>query len=167
MKCFLKDFPDVKDRVDQLEFQDRKKQLTLNGIPQKSGENLLHAMKVMSEKLKCELQPYHDIDSIFRVKTSDKVIIKFIHAHKRDKFFGSFRKNPLNATDLGFKDNSKLYINEVLSKPQAALFHETRMFKKEHKYRFAWTSNQRIFLRKDSDSNAIQINSTDDLNDLA
>ena len=160
---YTKNMPDIIERLEQVEFQQRKKQLTVHGIPYKKGEDLLYALKIMSDKLECELNPKCDIDSIYRVKQSDNIVVKFIHNYKRDNFLSAFRKNPLTTKDIGFNDERKLYTNEVLSKSQAELFHKVRIFKRENKYRYAWTANQRLFLRKDSDSDAILITSARDL----
>ena len=72
----------------------------------------------------------------------------------------------MSTTDLGFLESSKIFINEVLSAKQSTLFWQARSFKKDYNYRFIWTFNQKIYLRKDANSDAIIINSIEDLEKL-
>ena len=71
-------------------------------------------------------------------------------------------------SELGFvgTGQDKIYVNEVLSAAQSKLFWQTRNFKATHKYKYVWTFRQKIYIRKTQDSDAININSEDDLNAL-
>jgi hypothetical protein len=59
----------------------------------------------------------------------------------------------------------KIYINDNLTREQAALFYKTRQFKKQNGYRHAWTEDGTIFIRKEDDE-AIEIKSEEDLKKL-
>jgi hypothetical protein len=72
----------------------------------------------------------------------------------------------LVAEDLGYKSNAKIYVNELLSFDTRRLFYKARKFKTYHGFTFAWTINQKVYLREYLDSIAILINSEDDLSKL-
>ena len=48
--------------------------------------------------------------------------------------------------------NLKIHINESLTAYRKRLFGKINQFKKEHKFKFLWTTNGKIHLRKDNDS---------------
>ncbi len=86
------------------------------------------------------------------------------------EIFYRARKNLKNVTtkDLGYTPNNKIYVTESLTEKNKQLFRECLNVKKMKKYKFIWTINGRIYLRKneDRDSQPILIKSRDDLNKL-
>ena len=163
----LESYNSLNARVVASENNARAKCLELNGIPPTKGENLMEGfLKITKHLNKKFINPILDIDSIYRIKQTKRVVIKFLHSYKRNQFFQTYKKNILNTCDIGFQESSKIYVNEVLSPEQNALLWRARNFKKTANYKYIWTFNQRIYLRKDSDSDAIQINTDSDLEDL-
>lgn len=71
--------------------------------------------------------------------------------------------NPLTAKDLGYKTADRVFVNELLSYDVRQLFYKVWLFKKEHDYKFAWTRNQNVYVKKSSDSKAVKISSAEDL----
>lgn len=154
-------------RVEANEHANRARSIELNGIPFAKEENLVEGVEKLAKHLKFTwLNITTDIDTVYRIKQSKRVIVKFTQTGKRDQFFQLYRKNIANTKALGFKDDQKIYINEVLSKDQANLFWMVRTFKKNYNYKYVWTANQRIYIRKSTDSDAIQIKSKADLDTL-
>ena len=148
----LKTRKSLDDSVEALEGQNRQKQLVITQIPYRQDENLIDAIQKIADKLKCNITAANDIDSKFRVKKLDRIIGKFIHSYKRDSFYSLFKKSPQTTSDLGFTKNDKIFVNELLSPEQGKLYKLARDFRKEHNYKFVWTANQKIFLRKTEDS---------------
>lgn len=160
-------FQTLENRIEAAEYADRAKCVELNGIPFQSSEDLLIAYKKIVETLKSPKLAAAGIDKIYRVRQSKRVIVKFTQTSQRDEFFQLYRKNIQPLSALGFKETGKIYINEVLSREQSSLFWKTRKFKLDENYKFVWTHNQRIYLRKTSDSDAVLIKSEDDLESLS
>lgn len=122
------------------------------------------ALKTLADKLNHTVDPKADINNIYRIKDSNRIVVQFCQIHKRNSFFSSYKGKTVLASDLGFKsNNSKIYLNEMLTPQQAALFHKVRLYKQQHEYKYAWTKNQRIFLRKTSDSEVLHIKSVENL----
>ncbi|CAG9122369.1 unnamed protein product [Plutella xylostella] len=64
----------------------------------------------------------------------------------------------LCAADIGYKGlNTPVYISEALTNKVRRLFFLARDFAKNQGYKFCWTSNGRVFLRKTPDSTHIEI----------
>ncbi|XP_048480976.1 uncharacterized protein LOC125489342 [Plutella xylostella] len=64
----------------------------------------------------------------------------------------------LCAADIGYKGlNTPVYISEALTNKARRLFFLARDFAKNQGYKFCWTSNGRVFLRKTPDSPHIEI----------
>ena len=163
----LKCLENLSERVEYNEHLSRAKCVELNGMPYHKDENLTEGFEQLVKKV----ENFHmnfgtDLDNIYRIKQSKRIIVKFTQTKKRDQFFQLYRKKLCNTTDIGFKENSRIYVNEVLSKEQSTLFWKTRAFKKEHSYRYIWTFGQKIYLRKTPESDAIQINREEDLGAL-
>ena len=165
----IESFKNLEARVNASEHQDRARCIELNGIPPSKDENLMAGLEKMLKHLKItSISVVTDIDKIYRIRDSKRVIVKFIQSTKRDTFFQSYRKNIMLVSELGFvgTGQDKIYVNEVLSAAQSKLFWQTRNFKTTHKYKYVWTFRQKIYIRKTQDSDAININSEDDLNAL-
>ena len=155
----------LESRIEAAEYAERAKCVELNGIPYDKSENLNLAYQKLLSSLKSDKLPT-TIDKIYRIRQSKRIIIKFTQTNQRNEFFQQYRKNIQSLSALGFKETGRIYINEVLSRAQSTLFWKTRQFKVEYNYKYVWTSNQRIYLRKTPDSDAIPINSEDDLETL-
>lgn len=144
--------------IERMEHERRARSVELFGVPYAAGENLMEVIPRLSAKLKLKTVP-DNIDLIYRIKTSKRVVIRFVQKHRRDEFMSEYKKTEINLQDLGFKDNSRVYINEVLSKGQYELLFKARNFKKANNFKYIWTKNQKIYLRKAQDSEAVEVTS--------
>lgn len=154
-------------KIEAAEYQDRAKCVELNGIEYTKDECLMMAFdKIIAHLSLPSISSSQDIDKIFRIRKTKRILIKFVHTNKRDTFFNAYRKNIMSTKQVGFQTDSKVYINEVLSVKQRELFWKTRGVKNSHNYKYVWTFAQRIFLRKTAESDAIQINNEGDLDAL-
>ena len=83
----------INERIRISEHQSRAKNLELNGIPYKEGEELMEGFERIIKHLKYMfINPAADIDNIYRIRKSKQVIVKFVQARKRDHFFQHYRK---------------------------------------------------------------------------
>lgn len=152
--------------INKMEHEKRAKSTEVFGIPYGEGEDLFSAFNAISKKLNLRDFGTDDIDHIYRIKRSKRVVIRFIHTHKRDRLMAAFKGEKLTLRDLGFKTDDRIFVNEVLSGEQYQLLYKARNFKKANNYQYLWTRNQRIYLRKSSDSDVIEIKSEGSLNSL-
>lgn len=97
-------------------------------------------------------------------RSEPAIIAKFVRRDVKEQFYRA-RKELKNLTtkDLGYDISNNIYINESLTESNKALFKECVKAKKEMGFTFIWTSNGKIFLRKDEHSPVIHIKSKDDI----
>ena len=92
------------------------------------------------------------------------IIVKFVRRVVKDQFY-RVRKQLKNVTtkDLGYSAASNIYVNESLTERNNVLFNECLKVKKDQNYKYIWTLNGRIYMRKDESNPAIFIKNKDEL----
>lgn len=160
--------PVLESKVNNQENVTISKTLEIQGIPYHSNEKAIDIVTCIAEKIDVEITK-DNIDSVYRNKSKKSIIVRFLQTHVRDSFFSSYRNLSamLKGSDLGFeKNNEKIYVNEYLLYETRNLFFQAREFKKKHSYKFVWTRNQHVFLRKTEDSSTINVKCSNDLSNL-
>eukprot|EP00794_Sanderia_malayensis_P016317 gene16317-17960_t len=99
------------------------------------------------------------------------VITKFRSRKICDLFFKKEVKNQikkLKAINLGFTESSdqRLFINESLTQRNKNLLRLTKIKKRELEFKFVWTRNGNIFIKKNESSPVKKINFISDLDSL-
>lgn len=97
------------------------------------------------------------------------IIVKFTRRNTRDNIYRArFKLKRMTTKDLGYNryHDSKIYIEESLTKDRKAIHKACLRFKKEQKWKYCWTRYGKIFLREDDESPATQITSVEQLKDL-
>ena len=92
------------------------------------------------------------------------IIVKFVRRDVKEKFYHA-RKNlkNLTASDFGYQSMNKVYINENLTRKNKELFNSTLKIKKEKGFKYIWTNQGRIYLRKNEASSPVHIKNQSDL----
>ena len=86
-------------------------------------------------------------------RSTQAIIVKFVRRDVKEAVFRSRNKLKNKSTrDLGYKVSSPIYINESLTEKNKELLRYCLKTKNELNYKFMWTSNGRIFLRRDEGS---------------
>lgn len=152
----------------------------ISGVTEHKQENLTHTISILSSKLGVELGP-HDIDDVRRVgnrgtgdasECSDKaprpVVVTLTRRAVRDQLLRAARVRRGITTDkIEIPGNpKKIYINEHLTKENRILFSKARTTGKELKFKYIWTSNGNIFMRRSESSSVVRISSEAVLNKL-
>lgn len=156
----------LRESLDKIEHEKRAKSIEISGLPFGDGEDLYSVYTVLCSKLNLQSYTLNDIDQVYRIKRSKRVVVRFVQAHKRDSLMAAFKGRKITTQDFGFKADDRVFVNEVLSEKQSRLLYKARIFRKENNYKYLWTKNQRIYLRKTSDSEAKEITSEGSLNAL-
>ena len=86
-------------------------------------------------------------------------IVRFVH--RKTKFAVLTAKKAEPNRQFKFR-NQDVYINEHLNKPNRALFAAAAEKKRNLQYKFLWTKNGVINMRKDENSNIITITKEED-----
>lgn len=163
-----------------LEKESRSSNLELHCIPEHRSENLVKTVEQIGRTVGFTLNE-GNINKCTRISKQNKnsprprsVLVKFSNQLLRDKFMASvinFNKtnpdNKLNTSHLGISgEKSPVFISENLTTTAKDIYAATRIFAKEKQYRFVWSRNNNIFLRKSTATDAILIKSKDFLKTL-
>ena len=177
-------------QLDQLEQYGRRENLEIHGIPVTKNENTRRIVKDLAISLNVKLDDTH-ISTCHRMpplqtpkSTKRKshtgtsrsgnissaqhpaIIVRFSNRDKRNELYG--KRKLLNKIKCG-KINSSLdstQIRENLTAYRKMLLNEAVKAKKLLNFKFIWTSQGRIRLRKDSESRIINVNSLSDLSKI-
>ncbi|CAK1599947.1 unnamed protein product [Parnassius mnemosyne] len=153
----------------------RMQNIEITGIPENKAEDTKQIVLKLSQHIGAPIQQT-DIDFAHRVQPRRAVSAArarpiVVHLRQRavkDKVIAAGRKyRTLNAKDLGMGDETnRVYINEHLTKENKILLNTCKQKAKEINYKFVWTKNCRIFVRKDEASPPIPISSSTDISKI-
>ena len=140
----------------------RRDMLEILGVPTRPSEE--------TDELVCKVaelvDPEHelslgDVSISHRLPSREKgrnvppIIVKFCGRNVRDRLLSRKRGiRSKTATDLGFTEEFDLYINESLAQKNLnrEFFAKVKEFRRANHFKFAWTKNGKILLRKDDNS---------------
>ena len=160
------------DKVDSLEQYGRRNNLEIVGVPYKEGEN---TNKIAMEVCKLidvditqdQISTFHRLQT--KKRTNEKIIsppiiVRFISRDVRNKVLSN-RKLIRSADMKKFCINGieNLYVNENLTKFRKKLFRSAKHKAKSNGFRFYWTANGNVFVRRSEESTPILIKNENDL----
>ncbi|XP_030026183.2 uncharacterized protein LOC115444522 [Manduca sexta] len=144
------------------------KDIELTGITEHQSENLPQIVTNLTTKLGISMDP-RDIDDIKRVgqKTSGTdsrprpVVVTFTRRAPRDEMLRAARVRRGLTTDMiQVPGNSRrVYVNEHLTKSNRILFSKARAIGSQLKFRYVWTSNGTILMRRTDTSSVLRVTS--------
>lgn len=148
-------------------------ELEIVGVPEQNNENLKHIVILSSNKVGVNLNE-EDLDLVHRAgprkpgsqsETQPRsIIVKLARKSKRDEIISAAKsRRNLTTEDITPGPSAKLYINERLSKTNRRLFRETRQRAQKYNFRYTWTRNGTIYVRKTDGKPAIIIRTEADL----
>ncbi|KAL4719129.1 hypothetical protein ACJJTC_012331 [Scirpophaga incertulas] len=158
--------------IRNLSISHREQQDDLIGISQKIFRELSVEIK------------YSDLNDIrlLTTKTNTKTLLVTLHSVilknkllKAYRDYNNQRTNmKLNTSILDTIENRSvheltrpIYISENLSARARRLFHAARIFAKQERYKYCWTSHGKILLRKEDNTKIVIIESESQLSEMA
>nr|XP_039253327.1 uncharacterized protein LOC120330431 [Styela clava] len=151
---FQKNEQQYRQTIDEMDQSNRRNLLEIHGYPVMQNENTMVIVKDVAKMAGVEIKP-SSIENSYRLKISDKsiyppiIMVKFFDVNLRDKIF-SGRKNIQKQFKNNAGDAWYLSIRENLTKQRRALFKEAKSLVKSNGYKFIWTNNGDILVRKTS-----------------
>lgn len=160
----------VKSELVELKQYSRANNLEVKGLPQNANEVLDALVVELGTRVGAQLCS-SDIDTVHRVpsKTNgvQNVVVRFVRRSVRDQVLQKAKKHRLTSADLGFHGTEPIFVNEHLCLENKILLSKTIRCKKEKGWKFAWVSQGKIFMRKNENSDALQITCDSDLSSVA
>lgn len=163
-------------RIDNLEQASYMNSLEIQGVPLQEPDDPARIVCNIGTLISCTTSPddWSNIHRQYRKPKQDKIpsiIVFFKETSKRDDFLAASKSHSgILMSKLGLNDNDQddkfIYINEHLTNPRKKLFYAAKVFKKENGFKYLWTKNGRIYLKKDDDSQTVNVNFYTNLNRL-
>lgn len=149
----------------------RQQNIEVVGVPELKNENPLDIIIKISQhagiKLDCQ-----DIDFANRVQPTKKVdgrprviVAKLKNRHTKDSIISGLKKvRGISSRDIGIPGDPKhIFVNDHLTPENKILYRKCKAIANEKAYKFVWTKNCNIFIRKNEKSPVITINAEKDL----
>ncbi|CAH2099982.1 unnamed protein product [Euphydryas editha] len=164
-------FGSLKNKIEDMERSMRSSAVEIGNVPLKSDKmdkvhlydivlNTCKSIKVDIQKneindvfvLKSKADP-QNYNSRFKSKNTKHEIIK-----KSKMYYKNNPNNKLNTTTIGLDNRSKpIYVSETLTPKGQILFFLARDTAKIADFKFCWTRNRRIYIRKTEETQYIEI----------
>lgn len=169
----------VSSRVKVLEDENIKQQqwvrlqnIEITGIPEAKEENTIDIVQKITQHLGVAIEP-SDLEFAHRVQPrrvasaerARPIVVRLRQRYIKDQIIAAARRRRnMNARDVGMGgENNRIFINEHLTKENKMLLRACKQRAKEVNFKYIWTKNCRIFVRKIDTSPPIPINSSLDL----
>lgn len=162
---------DLSSRLNTVELHMRECNIEINGIPENRSENLINTVMQLTKSIDNPLE-VADIQHVTRIaklnRDSDKpraVIAKLRSPLQRDcvlaavfKYNKQNKEEKLNSHHLGIGGTRKpVFVSEHLTPANKSLHAAARRRAKDMSYKFVWTRNGRVYVRKDEYSQALLV----------
>ncbi|XP_050508127.1 uncharacterized protein LOC126885578 [Diabrotica virgifera virgifera] len=156
----------LEKRICELEIKEFSCNLEIHGTQIKNEDPKEVLMEIANDLLSCNFNS-QDVSDCFKQETKNGAIIvakmrsrdiktKFIKARKNRKM-----ESNMLSCNKNKENTSKIYINEQLTFTNRNLFNIAYKLKKERKYKYCWTKNGRVYVKKSDDSEPIYIHNED------
>ncbi|XP_008182276.1 uncharacterized protein LOC103309197 [Acyrthosiphon pisum] len=137
-------------------------------IPKTVNENWCDIVQVIAKKSNSNIM----IKSAYRIHSSDNktniIVAELETSDMRKDFLSKVKSLRLNANMIhnSWSTDSKIYVNERLTKNRRTLFSKTRLACKEKRYKYVWVNNAEILVKKDDGEKTLRIKSDKDIKKL-
>lgn len=162
---------DLNRRLDNLEQSNRCDNIQIDGIPLTSNENLRDVIIKLAAALNVQLK-MEDITYVGRVRSVNSkkikpVICSISKAGIISNLTKASRKLKPTAAMAGFANNNNgIFINEHLTVARKQLLYKAKSFKTSNNFEYLWVKDGRIYLKKNNNTEAINIDVSTDFSKL-
>lgn len=174
--------PGVNNMIAQLkqDLNDREQENLMNdvqitGIPERSGENILHVVDLITRKIGVDMEA-RDIVSAERrgikraleggdgTQRPRPIVVRLTRRTVRDAVLKAARvRRGVDTTGILDGAPSRLYINEHLTRTNRALFHKAREEGRQRGWRYVWTRGGYVFARRETGTAAHRLKTENDI----
>lgn len=162
----------LEEKIETMEQYSRSNCVEIHGLPQQPNENVLDVVKQVGRALDMDVSD-NMVDACHRLGKRlggggpSGIIVKFVRRIDKEEFIRRRRvKRTLSTRHLNMADDRPIFVNESLTPSRRRLLFQARTLQKEKAYKFLWTRNGKIFLRKEEGSHVKVVLTEEDLSKL-
>lgn len=164
-----KDVKDLKLSIIDLKQYSRRCNLEISNLPESENEKMEEILSKIDElsdtNIAENLIVAHRVPNYNKEKPKP-IIIQVKSKAVRDEILKKLKNRKLSSVEINSRfTDTPIYANEHLTPELKEIFFHARKFKLENNFKFCWTKDGKIFLRKNESSGILRIKSLDDLND--
>ncbi|XP_008479185.1 spindle pole body component 110-like [Diaphorina citri] len=157
--------------MEELQQYTRNKNIQIDGVPKQPNENLKEIVKTIGNKIDVPIKE-EDIDAIHRIPTRstnnpEPIVVQFLTRQMKEGVIQKAKSARLSTNDINVHVpiglDRPIYVNDHLTRQRKEIMFQARQMKTERNYKFLWTRNGKIFIRKDERSVVINLNTKEDL----
>lgn len=158
----------MKEKIDDLEQKNIGNSIEIKGIPKTLNENCADIVLNIAKKSNSNVS----LKSTYRIYSPDKntniIVAEFISTEMMKDFLKKVKSMRLNANMIynNWSTESKIFVNERLTKNKRTLFSKARSVCKEKGYKYVWVNNAEILIKKDDGGKTHRIKSEKDIINL-
>ncbi|XP_050065559.1 uncharacterized protein LOC126554543 [Aphis gossypii] len=149
----------------KIEFLERRminNEIVIDGVPENKLENCYEIVKNIGTQLNIKITDpmINDCHRVGRTQNNltRRIVVGFTSHQDKVKILDS-RKiiRNLSTKNIGMEPEVSIYIRENLTSKSSFLFKQARDFRNQYNYKFVWTKNGQIFLRKNESEKIINV----------
>ena len=167
---------EIKDsiKVDELEQYWRRQNLEIVGVPEKEDENTNAIVLEVAKMLDVDIMSSH-ISTSHRLPKkkansrnnsgSSPIIVRFTSRDIRKQIYANRKKARfVDLKNFSVSDTKNIFVNENLTPTRKQLFWKTKQEVKNNSWKYIWTHNGNVFVKKDDNASITEIKNELDLN---
>ena len=167
---------EIKDsiKVDELEQYGRRQNLEIVGVPEKEDENANAIVLEVAKMLDVDIISSHISKSHRLPKKkascrnnsgSSPIIVRFTSRDIRNQVYANRKKARfVDLKNFSVSDTKNIFVNENLTPTRKQLFWKTKQEVKNNSWKYIWTHNGNVFVKKDDNASITAIKNELDLN---
>ena len=167
---------EIKDsiKVDELEQYGRRQNLEIVGVPEKEDENTNAIVLEVAKMLDVDIMSSHISTShrLPKKKASSRnnsgsspIIVRFTSRDIRNQIYANRKKARfVDLKNFSVSDTKNIFVNENLTPTRKQLFWKTKQEVKNNSWKYIWTHNGNVFVKKDDNASITAIKIELDLN---
>lgn len=168
----LKRISDLEVQLNSIQKKMINNMVEIRNIPREDGEDLKEIVETICNTI--QTQQIKNANIYRRGKSNAPIIIEYEEPKERDILLKAFkmynsakRDNPLNTESIGYGGmKSKIYISEYLTPMSKKILAAGRNLVKNGSFKYCWTSQGNVLLRKEEGQPALIINSLNQIDEL-
>lgn len=158
----------LEDRVNELEQYSRCRNLEIRGVEECANENLKQVIVKIASKVGEMGIVESDIDVVHRIgnmnnRTPKDIIVQFKDRESRNKLLLRKKERLMSKEVTEGRNDNVVYINEHLTSFNKQLLWQAKIRSRERNFKFVWSKEGKIFVRKHEKEKALRIKTEEDL----
>lgn len=167
----------LENKITNLQQSSRSSCIEIRNIPAEQDESPSHLTShvVNTGKVLAVNIQSSEVRDIYRTGKNKIIVAELKSVQMKNEILAAARKynasrdgdQKLNTTQIGIKGRpTPIFVSEYLAGSDRKLFYMAREFAKNNNYQFCWVRNGNIFIKKDSTSKPLRVDSEAALNSL-